>query len=95
VTKRNEDVPVYSISDAQPSLSDDQDARHRRYMYSMILRMVCFGGALLVEGPLRWILLLGSLVLPWVAVVIANAGRETVRKATPHTTHQAGRELNS
>lgn len=38
--------------------------------------MVCFVAALLTEGPLRWLLLFGSLVLPWVAVVLANAGRE-------------------
>ncbi len=38
--------------------------------------MVCFVAALLTDGPIRWVLLVGSLVLPWIAVVLANAGRE-------------------
>lgn len=38
--------------------------------------MVCFGLALLTDGILRWVFLGGSLILPWVAVVIANAGLE-------------------
>lgn len=42
----------------------------------MSIRMVCFGAALVTDGVLRWVLLAGSLVLPWVAVVLANAGRE-------------------
>ncbi len=42
----------------------------------MSIRMVCFVAALLTDGPIRWVLLVGSLVLPWVAVVLANAGRE-------------------
>jgi hypothetical protein len=38
--------------------------------------MACFGAALVTDGIWRWVFLVGSLVLPWVAVVLANAGRE-------------------
>ena len=42
----------------------------------MTFRTLCFGGAVLTEGTVRWSLLAGSLILPWVAVVLANASRE-------------------
>lgn len=45
----------------------------------MAIRMTCFGLALLTDGLFRWVFLGGSLVLPWVAVVIANAGLENRR----------------
>ena len=85
---------VYEISGARSSLSDDQRDRQRKYLLSMTLRVVCFGGAIVVEGPLRWGLLAGSLVLPWMAVVIANAGRENGRRSVTSATYQAGRELH-
>lgn len=85
---------VYEISGARSSLSDDQRDRQRKYLLSMTLRVVCFGGAIFVDGPLRWGLLAGSLVLPWMAVVIANAGRENGHRSITSTTYQAGRELH-
>ena len=68
--------PVYSVTSAKPSLTDDQAARNRRYMLSMSIRVVCFVACIVTEGWLRWTFFVGALVLPWVAVVIANAGRE-------------------
>jgi len=84
---------VYSISGARTGLSDDQRSRQRKYMISMSLRVLCFAGAIFTDGPLRWGLLAGSVILPWFAVVVANAGREGGRKSAETVTYQSGREL--
>jgi len=33
-----------------------------------------------VPSPYRWIALIGALTLPYIAVIAANAGRETIKK---------------
>ena len=70
---------LYSISDAQPSLSQDQSARARRYFISMMIRTLCFILAVILPNPYRWIALFGAVTLPYIAVIVANAGRETIR----------------
>jgi len=67
---------VFSISQVEPGLSQDQTGRQRRYLISMGLRTACFVGGVLAEGVLRWSLIAGAVLLPYFAVVIANAGRE-------------------
>ena len=47
-----------------------------RYAISMAIRTACFLGAFLVTGWLQWVLFAGAIFLPYVAVLIANAGRE-------------------
>ncbi len=42
----------------------------------MGIRTACFLGAVLAAGWLRWSLVAAALVLPYLAVVLANAGRE-------------------
>ncbi len=69
---------VFQITGAPRALTDDVRDRQRRYLISMSIRTVCFVLAIVVSGWLRWALLVGALVLPYVAVVIANAGRERV-----------------
>lgn len=66
---------VHRITTAAVSLSDDQRSRTRRYLVSMTIRTACFLGAVFAPSPWRWILLVGALFLPYVAVVMANAGR--------------------
>jgi hypothetical protein len=61
------------ITTASTSRHDEIAARQRRYVLSMSLRTVCFIGAVLTEGWVRWVLVAGALVLPYVAVVMANA----------------------
>lgn len=40
----------------------------------MAVRTLCFVGAILVgDGWVRWVLFVGALVLPYVAVVMANS----------------------
>lgn len=75
-TIRRGDVEVHSVTSAQTPLSQEQRARTRRYLVSMSIRTICFIGAVVAQGWLRWVLLAGAAVLPYVAVVMANAGRE-------------------
>jgi hypothetical protein len=77
------DDRVYRITGARTPLSEDQRSRQRKYLFSMGLRTVCFLGAIVVSGPLRWVLVVGAVFLPYIAVVIANAGREPDRDRPP------------
>jgi hypothetical protein len=61
------------ITTAGTSHADDIASRQKRYVMSMALRTVCFVGAVLADGWLRWVLVAGAVVLPYVAVVMANA----------------------
>lgn len=62
------------ITTAGGSRGDDIALRQRRYLFSMGLRTLCFVGAVLVgPGWLRWVLVAGAVLLPYVAVVMANA----------------------
>ena len=73
---KGEPAEVFTITDAQRGLSVEQTGRTRRYLISMGIRTACVLGAIVVPGWPRWILLAGAVVLPYFAVVIANAGRE-------------------
>lgn len=68
----------FNITSAQNRLSTDQGARQKRYFISMMVRTACFILTVLLPSPWRWLALTGAVVLPYVAVVVANAGRETV-----------------
>jgi len=61
------------ITTASTSRQDEIAHRQRRYVLSMSLRTVCFIGAVLTEGWVRWVLVAGAVLLPYVAVVMANA----------------------
>jgi hypothetical protein len=67
---------VHRITDAGVPLSVEQEGRVRRYLWSMGIRTACVVGAVLAPSPWRWVLAVGAVVLPYVAVVMANAGRE-------------------
>ncbi len=75
--------PVYRITGVRRGLAEDQAERTRRYLISMTIRTACFIGAVIAQGWLRWVLLAGALILPYLAVVFANAGRERTGKAEP------------
>ena len=62
------------ITSAAESRDADIRVRQKRYLLSMSLRSICFVGALLVgDGWLRWVLVGGAIILPYIAVVMANA----------------------
>ncbi|MBJ7286422.1 MAG: DUF3099 domain-containing protein [Candidatus Nanopelagicus sp.] len=70
---------VQSITTAQSSLTNDQSVRQRRYFISMMIRTICFILTVVLPSPFRWIALVGAVTLPYIAVVVANAGRETIK----------------
>ena len=69
---------VYRISAARPGLSEDISSRTRRYVISMGIRTVCFPIAVFTEGWVRWLFVAAALLVPYFAVIFANAGRERV-----------------
>jgi len=69
---------VFDITSAQKSLSKDQPGRQRRYFISMMVRTACFILTVILPSPFRWFALAGAVFLPYIAVVVANAGRETI-----------------
>ena len=73
---KGDPVEVFTITDAQRALSDEQAGRTRRYLISMGIRTACVLAAIVVPGWPRWFLIAGAVVLPYLAVVVANAGRE-------------------
>jgi hypothetical protein len=74
----------YTITDAPTSHTDDLGIRYRKYVISMVIRTACFLAFVLVDHPVRWAFVAGAIFLPYVAVVLANAGRES-RSARPDT----------
>ena len=74
--KRHRKGPAHSITKARTSLREDVAGRQRRYFISMMIRTLCFILMVIFPSPWRWIFLVGALFLPYISVVIANAGRE-------------------
>jgi len=59
-------------------VGDDIAGRQRRYLISMAIRTACVIGAVTVgPGLLRWVLVAGAVLLPYVAVVLANTQTRT------------------
>lgn len=68
------DDEAVRITTASTSPQADISARQRRYVISMGIRTLCFISAILVgPGVLRWVLVAAAVLLPYVAVVMANA----------------------
>jgi hypothetical protein len=68
------DRDAVRITTASASRKDEIAGRQRRYVISMTIRTICFVAAILVgPGWVRWVLVAGALLLPYVAVVMANA----------------------
>ncbi|BBA96549.1 putative membrane protein [Actinacidiphila reveromycinica] len=70
---------VFQITGARTGLTDDVRGRQRRYIVSMSIRTVSVVLTVVlwnVERPLAWATLVVGLLLPYVAVVFANGGRE-------------------
>ncbi|EFL31200.1 integral membrane protein [Streptomyces viridochromogenes DSM 40736] len=72
-------VQVFRITGARAGLQDDVRGRQRRYVISMTIRTISVILAATlwnVERHVAIVALVLGLVLPYIAVVIANAGRE-------------------
>ncbi|MEV6319154.1 DUF3099 domain-containing protein [Streptomyces sp. NPDC051776] len=70
---------VFRITGARAGLADDVKGRQRRYVISMSVRTVSFLLAVAlwnIERHVAIVALVLGFILPYIAVVIANAGRE-------------------
>jgi type III secretory pathway component EscV len=79
----------HTITSAQRALSDEQSGRTRKYLISMGIRTACVIGAIFIPGWPRWVLIAGAVVLPYLAVVIANGGKQRDTGAPDEVTPQA------
>lgn len=82
--RKQRDAEVFRITGARQGLADDVRGRQRRYVISMLVRTAAVLLTVFlwdVERPLAIVTLVLGLVLPYVAVVIANAGRENAPSA--------------
>ncbi|NSC20933.1 DUF3099 domain-containing protein [Streptomyces albus subsp. chlorinus] len=75
---------VFRITGARQGLQEDVRGRQRRYVISMLVRTVAVLLTVVlwnVERPLAIVTLVLGVTLPYIAVVIANAGRENAPSA--------------
>jgi len=80
---------VFRITGARTGLKEDVAGRQRRYIISMSIRTVSVILTVVlwnIERPLAWATLAIGTLLPYVAVVIANAGRDN-RPSLPGATY--------
>ncbi|MFG1908428.1 DUF3099 domain-containing protein [Kribbella sp. NPDC048928] len=68
---------VISVTSAQRGHSEDLDSRIAKYAWTMSIRVVCFILAVVTPSPWRWGFVVGAIVLPYVAVVLANSHGST------------------
>lgn len=75
--ERRSEPEAIRITSAAESRNADIASRQKKYLLSMSLRSICFVGAVIASlAGIHWlwpILIAGALVLPYIAVVAANA----------------------
>ncbi|MFJ5226170.1 DUF3099 domain-containing protein [Streptomyces sp. NPDC088400] len=79
--RKQSGAEVFRITGARQGLADDVRGRQRRYVISMSVRTLSVIATVAlwnVERPVAIVTLALGMLLPYVAVVIANAGRENV-----------------
>jgi hypothetical protein len=69
---------------------DEATGRVRRYVLTMVIRMVCFGLTIFVTpyGWYTWVFAIATAVLPYIAVVFANAISPTATPGAESPTQQ-------
>ncbi len=71
------------ITTAETALDDDMKSRIIKYSITMAIRTICFVAAYFAFDAsatvLMWIFVAGAVLLPYPAVIFANAGRERSR----------------
>ncbi|MEV8251438.1 DUF3099 domain-containing protein [Microbacterium sp. NPDC076768] len=75
--KNAREVPAVTSLPLSPR--DEADHRVRRYALTMTIRIVSFALMVLVQpyGWYTWVFALSAAVLPYIAVVFANAGSDS------------------
>ncbi|MEU5164334.1 DUF3099 domain-containing protein [Streptomyces sp. NPDC020875] len=77
--RRRVGAEVFRITGARQGLAEDVRGRQRRYVISMTVRTLSFVAAAVlwnVERHVAIVAIVLGMLLPYVAVVLANAGRE-------------------
>lgn len=77
--RKRSSTEVFRITGARQGLAEDVRGRQRRYVISMSVRTLSVILTVVlwnVERPVAIVTLVLGVLLPYVAVVIANAGRE-------------------
>lgn len=102
-TRRRSEPQI--VTSAYESLSDELDARKKRYVYAMSGRVVLVALSVLFLRGRLWALIPAmflSAVLPYFAVVLANGGRKKpemgaayIHEATPVPAIGPGRTIDS
>jgi hypothetical protein len=70
-----------AITALPPSPDDDRERRFRQYTIAMCARVVLLLAAVFTTGPIQIVCIIGAVVLPSIAVVIANATRSAAGAA--------------
>lgn len=73
----NQGDEVANITSAHIAHSEDMRARMVKYGIAMGIRMVCLGLLFVVPGWWKVVPILGAVLIPWFAVIIANGGGDT------------------
>lgn len=89
----NQPVPAghpQRITDADESRSADMHSRTVKYTISMSVRMACFIAAFFVHGWIQVVMLILAVILPYFAVVVANASGADLAKRTETNYYDGG-----
>lgn len=73
-----QDPVVHTVTTVGESARDDSETRLKRYLLTMGFRTACFVLAIVLHGWPRWIAVFFAVVLPWIAVMLANAARPRI-----------------
>jgi hypothetical protein len=92
-SREHHEPEVYRITSAAGAHSADMQQRAVRYLLSMGIRTLCVILVILVPGPLRWVFAVGAIVLPYIAVVAANAAGERRERPLQGMPPTLGRSL--
>ena len=61
------------VTDLEQSPDEERRSRIIRYSIAMSVRMICIVLAMFLQGWMMWVCFAGAILLPYFAVVIANA----------------------
>jgi hypothetical protein len=87
------DEPVFAVTGLPASLQEEQRKRIHRYLLSMGIRTACFVLAFVTLWGLHWtvigwLFVIAAAILPYIAVVVANATKprriSALGPVTPH-----------
>ncbi len=67
-------MKTQAITSLPPSPEDDRRSRMIKYTVAMSIRVVCVVLLVFVRGWAMWIIAAGAIILPYIAVVLANVG---------------------